>query len=405
MLYMSKPKLWTKDFIIISSTNFFSFVTFYLLMATISLFVTEQYHASQSVAGLAVGIFVIATLLARIVIGKYLDRIGRKRVLIVSLIVFLVITLLHFEANSLMFLMIIRFIHGAAFGVISTTAGAVVADLIPDERRGEGTGYFAMSMNLAMAIGPFLGMILSQYTGFKTIFLVGSIFSVVGFIATLFLKVPTVELSEQQIKEIASFKVRDFFEPKAIPISVAVLAVTLAYSSLLSFLSTYAKHINLVEVSSFFFIVYAVALLATRPFTGRWFDERGANFVTYPLIICLAIGFFFLSQAHNSIIFLVAGALIGIGYGTVQSSFQAIAINQAPSHRKALATSTYFIFLDLANGVGPYVIGTVIALIGFRELYVAMSIWILACIGIYYVIYGKKAAAEKKSAAVQKATE
>ena len=48
----------------------------------------------------------------------------------------------------------------------------------------------------------------------------------------------------------------------------------LAYSSVLSFLSSYVKVIDLVDVSTFFFIVYAVVITLTRPSTGRIFDVK-----------------------------------------------------------------------------------------------------------------------------------
>ncbi|MDP4106475.1 MAG: MFS transporter [Bacillota bacterium] len=392
---MKQPKLWTKDFIIISLTNFFTHIVFYMLMVTIAMYVSTKFHLSQSIAGLATGIFVLASLMARIFAGKYMDSIGRKRVLIGSLIIFVMAMFLHLWANSLVFLLIIRFIHGAAHGLVTTAAGAIAADLIPDERRGEGTGYYATSMNLAMAVGPFIGIFISVHGSFQMIFLIGSIVALIDLIVTLFVKVLEIDLSEKELKNPAGFNWRDFMETRALPISVAVFSITLAYTSLLSFLSLYAKEIDLVGVSSFFFIVYAIALLALRPFTGVWFDKFGENRVTYPLIICLAIGFLFLSQTHNGILFLVAGALIGIGYGTLLSNFQAIAIQQSQPNRKALATSTFFIMLDLANAIGPYLMGILIGFMSFRHLYLNMTIWIIICMGIYYVAHGKKAAIQR----------
>ena len=55
---MSKPKLWTKDFLIVSIANFFLYFTFFLLIATITVFATENFQATPSEAGLASGIFV-----------------------------------------------------------------------------------------------------------------------------------------------------------------------------------------------------------------------------------------------------------------------------------------------------------------------------------------------------------
>jgi MFS family permease len=393
---MNKPKLWTKDFIIISLTNFFVHVVFYLLMATVAIYVMSEYQASSGMAGLTVGVYVISALVARVFAGKYLDRIGRKRALIGSFVIFTISMLLHFGANSLIVLFIIRFIQGAAHGFLTTAAGAVAADIIPNERRGEGTGYYATSMNLAMAIGPFLGIYISGYADFQMIILVGSIIAIIGFVSSLFLQVPKVEHSEDQVHKISGFNVRDYIELKAVPISVLLFLVTFAYSSLLAFLSLYAEDIQLVEVASFFFIVYAASLIVSRPITGKWFDKYGENRVTYPLLLCMAIGLFLLSQAHNGFLFLLSAVFIGIGYGTVQSNFLAIAIKQSPPNRTALATSTFFIFLDLGSGLGPYLLGIVVGMMGFRHLYFTAAIWIIVCIGIYYFVHGKKVAARRK---------
>ena len=392
---MSNAKLWTRDFVIIFGTNFFTHVVFYLLMTTIALYVTKEYHTSQGVAGFTVGIFILAALLARFIAGTYMERIGRKKALIGSLCIFVILMFLHLVANSLVILLVLRFIQGAAFGFLTTTAGAIAADLIPDERRGEGTGYYATAMNVAMAIGPFLGIFISAHANFNMIIVVGGFIALIGLLATLFIKVPLVERTTESLKGVSKFSLHFIIEPKSIPISIAMFTVALGYSSILSFLPTYAKEIHLDNVASFFFVVYAVALLAFRPFTGRWFDRFGANVVTYPLMICLALGFLFLSIAQNGILFLLAGVFIGIGFGTVQSNFQAIAIKQAPPHRKSLATSTYFIFLDLATGSGPYLLGTLVGWMSFRHLYVTIAVWIIVCMGIYYMLHGKKAEAKQ----------
>ena len=68
-------------------------------------------------------------------------------------------------------------------------------------------------------------------------------------------------------------KLSDFFEKTAIPISILVGIAGFTYSSVLSFLTSYAQEIDLVSAASFFFVMYAVFLLASRPFTGRWFDQ------------------------------------------------------------------------------------------------------------------------------------
>jgi len=173
---MDKPKLWTKNFLIVSTANFFLYFTFYLLMVTITIFATEKFHASPSEAGLASGIFVIGLLISRIFSGRYIDQIGWKKTLYIGFILFLITTCLYVLVNSMGFLLIIRFLNGAAMGIASTATGTIVAKIIPNERRGEGTGYYALSLTVAASIGPFLGMFITQHATFYMNFIVCIIF-------------------------------------------------------------------------------------------------------------------------------------------------------------------------------------------------------------------------------------
>jgi len=395
---MSTTKLWTKDFILIFIVNFFTFITFLLLMSVMSLFSIERFGATQGEAGLTTGIFVIATLFARLFAGKYIDLLGRRKLLYISLIVFLSGSLLYFFITSLIGLYLVRVIHGLAFGIVSTATSTIVNDLIPDEKRGEGTGYFVMSANLAMAIGPFLGVILLQYFDFPLVFAVCCSFGMISLFGSFFIKISEVHLSKREREGVFRFRFRAFFEPAAIRISICMTMVTFTYASLLSFIFIYAENIGLDKVSSFFFIVYALVILISRPFTGPRFDKYGENSVVYPSLLLLAIGFIIVSQAHQGITFLLAAALIGVGFGTIQSSFQAIAVMSTHlPHRRALATSTYYIFLDMSNGFGPYLIGILLAFISYREMYFIMGIISICCICLYYLLHGKKAQKSKIS--------
>ena len=167
---MTQSKLWTKDFIIMSASTFFGSLTFYLLITTLSVYAMEEFNASQSMAGLASSIFVVGALVFRLFAGKYMEVIGRKKMLYGGLFLFLIMMLFYFIVDNMNVLLIIRFIHGASFGVFTTATAAVINDIIPNERRGEGISYFSLSITLAMAVGPFLGLYLSQQGSFTMIF-------------------------------------------------------------------------------------------------------------------------------------------------------------------------------------------------------------------------------------------
>ncbi len=392
---MNQPKLWTKNFMIVTTANFFLYFTFYLLMVTMSLFASEKFHATPSQAGLASGIFIIGTLVLRLFSGKYIEKIGCKRMLYIGFTLFLITTCSYLLVNSMGMLLVNRFLNGAAMGIASTATGTTVAKIIPNERRGEGIGYYTLSLTLAAAIGPFLGMLISEHASFYLNFIVCAAFLAVSFIAVFFVEVPKLEPVKEQLKKRTNFSMHDFFEIKAVPISVVSALIAFSYSSILTFITPYVKEINLAYAGSFFFIVYAFFAFASRPFTGKWLDTKGENFVMYPSIILFAIALFIISRANNGFTLLLVGALVGIGYGTISSSCVAIAVKVSPKHNVGLATSTSFISQDLGVGFGPFILGLFVPLIGYRGLYLAMAVVTFITVLLYYFLHGRKSVYEK----------
>ncbi|MBY7144895.1 MFS transporter [Virgibacillus sp. NKC19-3] len=388
----AKSKLWTKDFTIVSVANFFLYLVFYLLLVTMSVYAVEQFRVSESQAGLVTGIFVIGTLIGRLVIGRLITTIGNKKMLYFGLIFFILMSLFYFVDAGITFFLITRLLHGIALGAASTATGTIVAEVIPEHRKGEGIGYYSMSITLATAIGPFIGLYMSSHMDYQVIFIFCLALAIISFIISLFAKIPVVKnpIKTASAPRKKKIKLSDFMEPKALPIGLVLIILSVGYASVLSFINFYAIEINQVQAASLFFIVYAVAILISRPFTGRLLDLKGANWVMYPAFILFGAGLLLLSTAQSSISLLVAGVLMGLGYGNMQSTTQAIAVKMAAPHRVGLATSTYYIAMDAGIGFGPYVLGIIIPSTGYSNLYLIMGIMVLATTMLYYFLHGKK---------------
>lgn len=398
---MTNPKLFTKDFILIFVANCFVSLIFYLLMTTIAVYTIEQFQASESIAGFASGIFIIGALFARLLTGKFLEVIGRKKVIYLSLALYLIAALLYFPVNVLNLLLIVRFIQGIAFGAATTAMITAVMDMIPDSRRGEGTGYFALSTTIATAIGPFLGLFITQNADYEMIFTACTAFSVLSLLIVLFAKIPEADITDEQLESMKKgVRLKDFFEIKAIPISIILIVMGISYSSIVSFINSYAIEIQLEEAASFFFLVYAVFLFVSRPIAGRLLDTKGDNVVMYPAILLFSICLLLVGIAQNGFVLLLAGILLAVGYRTIISAAQAIAIKESPKHRVGLATSTFFIFMDAGMGLGPYIIGLIVPYIGYRGMYVTLATFVFLSIVLYYFLHGKKAASRKQNAQV-----
>jgi MFS family permease len=380
-------KLWTKDFIGISLSNFFLFMTFYFLLVSLPVMVIQEFGSSKTEAGLITTVFLISAIIIRPFSGFWMERIGARKILLTSLIIFLGASILYFFASSMGALLVVRFLHGIGFGMATTAAGGLVASIIPKARGGEGMGYFIMSANLAMVMGPFVGLTIIQRWDSTVLFMISVLCAVLALITGLVVKVPEKEYTE---KAQPGFHFQNFFVASAVPIAIVGAFFAIAYSSILSFVSVYAKEIDLIEVSSIFFVVYAAVLLLSRPFTGKWFDLYGPNVIIYPAIIVFAVGMYLLGDAHTGVIFLIAAALIGIGYGTIFPSLQTIAVQKAHPSKRGTATATFLSIFDIGIGFGSFIVGMIVAEVGFRSFYINSSLYILAGLLVYYFFHGRK---------------
>jgi len=392
---MNRERLWTKDFVTVSVINFLVFLTHLILMVIIASYAVDKFHASEKIAGLVAGIFIIGILIGRLGAGRIIENKGSKRLLIIGAIIYIITSVLYFVTINLQLLLIIRLLHGIAFGVTSTATGTIVAKIIPHNKLGEGIGYYGMSAILAVALGPFIGILLIQHADYNMIFTVASILAVITLAISFVVSEQSCKSQKEvQVKAAKYFQFSNFLEFKAIPISIIALIIGFSYSGVLTFMSLYSKQIHLEEAAGFYFLVYAITVLISRPFSGRLLDVKGANYIVYPSLFIFAVGMLLLSQANQGIILLLAGAINGLGYGNFISCAQAISIKLVPPHRLGLATATFFIFVDLGFGVGPYVLGSLVPFTGYRGLYLMMSIVIFAAIILYYFLHGRRALSE-----------
>lgn len=387
----TQPKLWGKNFIVASSINLLVMLIYYMLLVTIGSYVVEQFDSSNSMSGLVAGIMVIGCLFGRFVAGYLIEIVGCKKVLYIGTISFIITMSLYLIAINLPLLIFIRFISGIAVGIIGTVTGTIVVYIIPRHRRGEGISYFSLSTILAAAIGPFCGILLIQHIHFTTLFYLAILGTILCLLISMLLKSNQIDFNKhQQPQQKNWFKLSNYIEPKAVNISIVAMIVGSGYAAIQAYLSFYAKEIDLIPAASFFFMVYSLSILVSRPFTGKLLDTKGENIIVYPTLVILAIGFVLLSQANSTLTLLLSGVLIGLGFGNFQSTSQAIAVKVSPLPKIGQATSTFFILFDLGIGLGPYLLGILIPYIGFRGVYFCAGIISIICIVIYYFLHGQK---------------
>ncbi|MBX8938764.1 MFS transporter [Enterococcus gilvus] len=390
-----EEKLFNKGFVTITIINFVVFLVYYCFVVITAKYATQSLGATTAQAGFAVGIYIIGTLLARLYIGKKLELFGRRAVLRYGALFYLVTTAAYLISSNIFILDGVRFLNGFGYGAVSTAANAIVTAYIPEAKYGEGINYYGLSTSLAAAIGPFIGLLLLPLVGFKAIIVLAVILAFITAIACFKFKVENIVLTEEHRARINTFSLESFIELKVLFIAGIAFLIGIAYSSVLGFLSIYADQLHLVTAGAFFFVVYALVVTVTRPMSGKIFDKHGENAVMYPSFICLTIGLLLLAFTGNAVVLLVAGAFVGLGYGTFMANGQAVTLKLVDTARIGVALSTYFIGLDLGLGVGPYLLGAIKGILGsYQHIYIFCAVIPLIVAVLYMVFYRPKKALE-----------
>ena len=391
-----KEKLWTTTFVVNMLLNFIFYLVFYLPTVVIGTMAMDRYHASASIAGILSGIFIVGGFIARLWAGNNMKRLGAKKLLYIGTLIYFLLTFAYFFVHSVVLLLILRLVHGLGFGIAATASGTLAGAIVPSSRRGEGIGYYALSVTLSSAVGPFLSMFLYRTSGFYSLIWLSALLLFIALVGIFFIHVEKTTDSSNSVdnKVHKKFAWSNYFEKEALPISLIAFLIGISYSSILSFMDAYARNIHLSEAASFFFLVYAITVLLSRPITGRVFDGFGDNFVMYPTYLFFALGLLLIGFAHSGWMLLLAAIFIGLGYGSFSPFGQAIAIRNSEAHRLGITTSTFFGFMDMGVGFGPFILGMFMPLLGYRNLYFASAILALLIAVIYHFVHGRHAKRE-----------
>ena len=385
MIHQNHASLWNKSFVFCLCNNLFLFSYYFALLTILPIYIMKELGGTIQQAGMALTLFLVSSIAIRPFSGMIVERFGKANSVRISGFIFVVFALSYLWIDSMWSLLVIRFLHGFWFSILTTVNVPIVNDYIPDHRKGEGMGYFVMSTNLGVVIGPFLALSMIQFSSFSTLFAVLAFLVAVGYVFTWLVQIQEhVQLkSSDQASKSAAIQWRDVIETRVLAISFVALLTAFAYSSVMSFITAYAELKHLLAYTSIFFIVFAVSMLVVRPWVGKVYDRKGPSAVIYPSFICFAIGLVIVSFLTNQWVLWISAVFMGIGYGSVFPCLQTVAIQTVEKARMGHAISTFFALFDIGLAVGSVMMGVLIAYFGFQATYLFCAVMVLFTLWMY----------------------
>lgn len=378
-----KPPLWTKDFVRAIVSNLFLWFSLQMLIPTLPVFVGQR-GGDEFSAGMVTGIFTIAALITRPFIGKALDTMDRRKILFLGYALCILAMAGNYRELAVSLILLLRFIHGIGWGIATTTVNTILSDILPAARRGEGMGYFGLSNNLAMAIGPLAGIWIMDRMGFGVLSLIAS---AIGGLA-LGLSRPIRYPQPIRVKKTGNPSVwHGMFEPKALFPAFLMSLLCFTYGGIIGFITLFGKEAGVSNIG-WFFLSNALMIMLVRPFAGILFDRRGPAWVLLPGACFAGAGLFLLSYASTAYLLILSAMFYGIGFGAIQPSLQAWTINRVEPHRRGVANGTYFTAFDTGIGVGAMVLGGVAKIGGYETMYRISALAMLLFLTVYVFYLG-----------------
>jgi MFS family permease len=390
MIYQTKAgdqssSLWTGDFILLFLSNFFLCFGADMLMPVLPVYLT-QVGGNNFQIGVVMGCFTVSAIIIRLFAVRITGYLGIRVFLMAGLLISALAAGGYYLTTALFLIFLLRIFHGSGFGATTTLYGALISNIIPKSRMGEGMGYFGLGIVIATAIGPFLGAIIVLKPDYQWVFLLSAGLILISIVLTR-LSSAGRENEDRANGHSSAFSIADFFEKKALFPSVLSFFVGFSLSGVFTFIVLFGKEAGIEKGIGLFFLITSISEFVIRVLAGRLYDRHGHFIVLVPGALASLIGLFLLGISTDLGMFMAASAFYGLGLGMTFPVLQAWSVRFVDPGRRVAATATFFNFLDGGVAIGSIILGLIAQATDFASMYIYSSLTFVLFLAIYLAYY------------------
>jgi MFS family permease len=362
--------------------------SFYLLLSVVPLYVTSGGGGTGS-AGLVTGALLFATVAGELVTSRMVARFGNRLVLAAGLVLLgapaLVLAAVGTPALAVVLAMCV--VRGLGFAIVVIVSGALVASLVPPERRGEGLGLYGIVVGAPSVVALPLGVWLADQVGFTVVFVAGGLAAMVGLVVLPGLPCgarPGDACPEEEkaplgllagLRDPAVARPGLVFSATALAAGVVVSFVPLAVTDTGSGAGAEAG-----AVATLALLAQAVSATASRWWAGRHGDRHGAAGLLLPGLLVAAGGVAGLVLVASPVAVVVAMVLFGAGFGIAQNASLSLMLDRVGPPGYGTASALWNLAYDSSMGLGAAGFGFVAAVTGYPAGFVLTALVMLVAL-------------------------
>jgi len=336
-----------------------------LLLPFFALYMTKRFNVGMETAGALFAVWTTSSFIGSFPGGALTDRLGRKGMIILGLVATSLSHLALGLVDTLTLFFIFGFIAGIFTDIASPAYQAVVADLLPEQKRAQGYGIVRVAINVSAALGPAIGGFIATRS-YLILFIIGAVISLIAAIVVFFILPetrPQAQPGAGQETTAASFGgylriLRD--APFMIFTAISVMA-WLAYINLTTTLGVFLRNAHGIPETGYGWLLSlnaALVVLFQFPITRR-VEKRPPMALMAIGAAMLGVGFAMYGFFSTYTMFVAAMLVITLGEMIMLPVSNALVVKFAPEDMRGRYSFMYSISWGIAYAAGPYLAGLI----------------------------------------------
>jgi len=342
-------------------SSFLFFLSFNLLLPELPEHLSRM--GGGEYKGYIIALFTLTAAFSRPFSGKLADTVGRIPVMVFGSLVCFVCGFFYPWALTVTGFLTLRLLHGFSTGFKPTGTAAFIADIVPQERRGEAMGLLGVTGSLGMAFGPAFGSWVAQHFSLNAMFYCSSGAALLSLLVqgTLTETLPPAQRRRFSLS-LLKLQWSEVLEPRVLAPALVTLLCLFPFGAVLTVVPDQSRLLGLAgPTKGLFYVCYTGASLGVRLLSGRASDIHGRVPVLRLSAGILALGLGLLVWSPSVPWFLAGAVVFGIGTGLNSPTLYAWTIDLSHPEHRGRAVATMYIALEIGIGLGALLAGWIFA--------------------------------------------
>ena len=350
---------------------------------------------TPEIIGIISAISPLAGILFSFPIGVMSDRIGRRKILLISGSVFLLAPLMYILVSNAWYLIPIRFFHGLATAILGPVASAAIAEAY-DKNKGEKLGTYSSATLIGRTLAPIAGGAIISfflYKGglfpYKAVYVTAFIASIPAFLFCLFIKDAEAKLEKRKpTREEFRDSIKYFFgDGRLVSTALVDMATYFAFGTFETYLPIYLDHNNFTAGQiGLIFSLQILSIALTKPLFGKLADKIDKRFQIAIGLIVLGSSMLALTFFVSPVFVIAVSLLFGLGMSFSTVATSAYTGDIADKTKLGASMGALSSVMDVGHSTGPLVTGFIIAWVNIRAGFIA-SFVLCSAVALIFVLF------------------